>query len=511
MGESRTYRVRPWRTTTEFKDVFRVVLSPSSLLLHKLSSEDICNIQVPDGSIHPAIVWPSSDRVEEDVIRTSKDLQKAYGLKLGTRVTITRRDAVVEDANEVLLYEISQEESGDMPSSLDEVGRLHWAWLLEYSLRMMKNIVPGLLLNLKAKGEERTFKILHINSSNDLSLYHTQSKCGVKIVDDTTQAEDGKKKALVIPTSEVGGLDHQIQQLNDTVAIYSARNNGRSKMPSFFQPCQGGILLHGARGTGKSTVLQKICEAGWCRVYRIDNTVVGQRASESETTIKRIFSDATRFQPSVIIIDSLDMIAGRSGALGPILSRELERLDNTLTIAIGATRNLSEIDQDLRSAGRFETEIEMPIPDSNSRAEILKVLCGLPKNISHTTLDDIATRTHGFVGADLKKLLGHAVRTNEIRHGATGLTGGDEDRHDTTPQSLLHSMKTDFESALLNVRPTSMQEIFVEIPKVKWSDIGGQHELKKRLEQAVVWPFKVSAQPRNLRSHALTIFSTPTK
>lgn len=47
-----------------------------------------------------------------------------------------------------------------------------------------------------------------------------------------------------------------------------------------------------------------------------------------------------------------------------------------------------------------------------------------------------------------------------------------------------------FETALTIVRPSSMREVILEVPKVKWSDIGGQHELKKRLEEMVVWPLK---------------------
>lgn len=487
------YRVRHWPkgegTGTDDKDVFRVLLPPSSFL-HKISPEELCNIHTAEGITYPAVACPSSDPIIENIIQISKDLQDSYRLRLRDEISISRSNVLIEDANEVSLCEISPDKSEITLDSLDQIGRSHWAWKLEYKLRLTKKIVPGMLWKMNENGEKRIFKILYINSSESLVLYNSRTVRDVKVVDDIAQPRIGDEKTLVIPGFEIGGLDRQLQQLNEILALYSVKNY-RLEMPSFYQPCQCGIILYGAPGTGKSLVLQKIREAGWRKVYHIDGSVIGQRASDSETAIKEIFSNALRFQPSVIIVDCLDTIASKSTFAGQLLSRELERLNNNLSIAIGATRSLSDIDQDLRSAGRFETEIEIPIPDSNCRAEILKVLCGLPKDSSQKTLDDIAARTHGFVGGDLRKLLGNAVRTNEIRRSGSRSIDGDSNGACIKPERLLDDMKDDFEQALLKVRPTAMQEIFVEVPKVKWSEIGGQDELKSRLEQAVVWPVKV--------------------
>ena len=470
--------------------------------MHRLSAGDVCHIETPAGSIKPAVAWPAAEKIKDDIVQISKALQRLYNLELGCRVLISRSNVLIIDASDVELCEVPKEEPEMTLPALDETGRYHWSWLLEHTLEKAEILAPNMILDsVEGKAESRTFKILSINSSTDLGLYRAHQGCKVQILVDNPEADHAEKKSLqtlVIPNGGIGGLGKQMKQLNDTIAMYSESCYRRPNMPAFFQPCQGGILLYGVRGTGKSTVLRKISEAAWHKVFHIDNAVFNLRAGESEATINRIFSDALRRQPSVIIIDSLDVFAEsrdtqeprRSEGVGHTLSRELQRLGNTRTLAIGAARRLSSIHQDLRGPGRFELEIELPIPDSTSRAEILKVITGLPKEKAHPTLDSVASRTHGFVGADLKKLIGQAVKIRAIRDKDSGLTHGESTEH-VAPESLLEDMREDFENALLRVRPTAMQEVFVETPGVRWSDIGGQHSVKEELEEAIVWPMKV--------------------
>ncbi|KAL2048584.1 hypothetical protein N7G274_000496 [Stereocaulon virgatum] len=510
------YRVRPWPPSqANSRQIFRILLSPSNLAMHKFSAGDVCNIETTSGSLKPAVVWPVSatEKPKEDIVQISKALQKLYGLELGCRILISRSAQSVMDASDVVLYSFSGDESEISLPSLDESARFHWAWLLEYALEMAEFLAPGMVLSrIEGRGETRTFKVQEVNLSTDCKLYRAQKRCNVRVVTDpivaATDAEKKRGQTLIVPNEDVGGLDKQIQEVNNIVAMYSDSNDSKSNMPAFFQPRQGGILLHGARGTGKSMVLKKISEAGWRRVFHIDSSAISQRVVQSEIAITQTFSDALRCQPSVIIMDSLDSIAskqdyqdlGRAITVGQLLSRELERLENTRTLAIGAVRNLMDIHQDLRGAGRFELEIEIVIPDSSSRAEILKILTGLPKNGRHSTLDGIAARTHGFVGADLKKLLGQAVKARDIRTRAYGPDYEQNISMEVTSEALLHDMREDFDNALLKVRPTAMQEVFVETPDIRWIDIGGQQRVKEALEEAIVWPIKY---PEAMDRHGL--------
>ena len=501
MASSGGYKVRPWPSRTDPKDIFRIYLSPSNLVLHKFSAGDVCNIETPNGLVKPAVVWPAVEKIKEDIVQTSKALQRLYGLELGCQVLISQAKCPPQDANDVGLCEVFEDDSDVSLSPLEEGGRFHWSWLLEYAVEQAVMLSPGMMLdNCECKGEKRAFKVEKINSSTESLLYRAHKACKVYIVDNTKEvAHPGGnlKCELLISSDGVGGLDRQIKQLNDIVAMYSPSYDSKNNVPAFFQPRQGGILLYGARGTGKSTLLRKISEAGWQKVFHIDHTTTTTRAEDSEAVIARIFSDALRYQPSVIIMDTLDSIAtkqdssnfGRALSIGQVLSRQLERLGNTRTLAIGSCRSLTDIYQDLRGVGRFELEVEIPIPDSRSRTEILKVLSGLPKDSVQSTLDGIGIRTHGFVGADLRKVLGQAVKTRAIRNRGAGLDH--KGIENVPPDLLLNDMKADFDCALLIVRPTAMQEVFVETPNVRWSDIGGQHGVKEELEEAVIWPIKV--------------------
>ena len=503
------YKVRP-SSHADMKDIFRIFLSPAQLLLHKFHAGDTCHIEILEGSTRPALVWPATEKIRDDVVQVSKALQVLYGLKLESRVSIRRDDIAITSADDVTLREVGQNESSSAPPSLDDDERSYWVWLIKkHYLCKAEIVAPGMIFDrLKAGDEKRSFYIQRINSSTEPKLYHAGPTCTVYMDVGESQGEfprvhgfEGGKSFLTVSSEGIGGLDRQIGRLNDEILAYSASYESNTKIPFSYQLRRGSILLYGAQGTGKSMLLRKICEAGWRRVFHIEDTVGSQRLRGNEAAIHQLFSDALSCQPSVIIIDNLESIAGRQGPtdlarsvnVAKILSRELDRLDRTQTLAIGATRNLADIDQDLRNAGRLELEIEVPIPDSKSRAEILKVLCHLLKDEAHSTLESVAARTHGFVGADLDKLLCRAVKTVHAQNRAFGSEIGGFDCHPTEPKAFLESMQDAFSSALQEIRPTAIQEIFVETPIIRWSDIGGQYEVKKRLEQAVVWPFKVDS------------------
>ena len=491
------YKVRP----SAGKDVFRIFLSPSQLLLHKLHAGDVCHLVTLDqSSTRPAVVWPATEKIRDDVVQTSRALQSLYGLKLDSRISIRRGEEAIMDAGEITLCEIPPDEPASALPNLDHEERSGWAWLLKHYLRKAEILSPGMVFDsVEACEERRSFRIQSINSSVDPILYRARPSCKICLQDGDSESPNNSgfgKSLLVVPSERVGGLDKQIKLLNRHLVEYGDLDYERDiTAPIFYRGCQGGVLLHGAAGTGKTTILRMISEASWRKVFHINKTTVGShQLSENESIIHTIFSEALDCQPSVIIIDDLESIAGKQTSMNPapfanigqILCHELDRIFGTRTLAVGATRSLTGIDPDLRQVRRLQNRILIPIPPPESRAGILKALCGIPTDEIHWTVERIAKRTHGFVAADLENLLLHAVKDAKVQDSETGSA-----RPLTEVRTLLRSMEDAFDSALRVVRPSVLQGITLEIPETKWSDIGGQQEVKDRLEQAVVWPVKV--------------------
>jgi AAA family ATPase len=379
--------------------------------------------------------------------------------------------------------------------------------------------------NVECKGEKRTFRISSIEGFGDKDALHRfTEKSKVKISQGqvgtiATSNPTNPTKSLQISNTKIGGLDSLIKSLNQELISFE---HDRNK-----QICQlggeGGLLFYGAPGTGKSMLLEKIAATGWGKVYPLGGSVVGRYLGDTESAIRKVFADAKKNQPSIIIIDELDSFAPKRSRsengevkIVPTLISELDSLSEAVegtrpakVLVIAATNKPNDVDEALRRPGRFETEFELPIPDAKARSEILKALLGMPMDQADEILDDLGYRTHGFVGADLKALLKKAFKHAMFRT-ADGHQRSDEATTQLAkPQSedgpndaaKLDITQEDIEAALLKVRPTAMREVILEPPKVLWSDIGGQEEVKQSLREAVEWPLKVCIIPRICQSN----------
>jgi len=159
-------------------------------------------------------------------------------------------------------------------------------------------------------------------------------------------------------------------------------------------------------------------------------------------------------------------------------------------IVIAATNRPDAIDQALRRPGRFDREIEIGIPDREGRREVLQVHTrGMPikrdKEGHWKELDYFADITHGFVGADLAALAREAAMSALRRYLP------EIDLDEPIPSKLLQEMEVrqnDFKEALKDVEPSALREVMVEIPKVKWDEVGGLEEVKQKLKETVEWP-----------------------
>src|SRR5262245_39229881 len=140
-------------------------------------------------------------------------------------------------------------------------------------------------------------------------------------------------------------------------------------------------------------------------------------------------------------------------------------------VVIGATNIPNTIDPALRRPGRFDREIMISVPDREGRREILEIYTrGMPLS-SDVDLERLAGVTHGFVGADLESL-GREAALSALRR----LMPTIEFNQASIPYDRLAALEVtadDFETALNEVEPSALREVFTDVPDVGWEDVGG--------------------------------------
>ncbi|KAK6357939.1 AAA+-type ATPase [Orbilia blumenaviensis] len=322
----------------------------------------------------------------------------------------------------------------------------------------------------------------------------------------------------VTKSSSIGGLERQLEILRTHIAS-SLLHFKRFTRSNLTPPL--GILLYGPPGTGKTMLLRSIATEAGANNYIIDSSLIGKFLGESEAGIRKIFAEAKKptdgKNRSIIFIDEIDAFAPKRGAtdttsdsrLVTTLLTEMDALaavtededkESSRVIVIAATNRPNGIDPALRRPGRFDLEIEIPIPDAKSRLEILKLLLKdveteFDKSIDGGHITSWANRAHGFVGADLETVVKKAATRSvhrslkQTEDRAARFQGFFLDTVDASESSLSISAD-DFETALKETKPSAIKDIVLELPETKWTDIGGQQDVKQKLKEAVEWPLR---------------------
>ena len=157
-------------------------------------------------------------------------------------------------------------------------------------------------------------------------------------------------------------------------------------------------------------------------------------------------------------------------------------------VVIAATNRVNAIDPALRRPGRFDREIEIGVPNRDGRLEVLQIHTrGMPidRDVNLETLADIS---HGYVGADLQALAKEAAM-RALRRVLPDINLSSEGIPVETLRKIIVRMQ-DFMDVIKEMEPSAMREVFVEVPDIKWDDIGGLSPIKQELQEAVEWPLK---------------------
>lgn len=425
-----------------------------------------------------AIAWPAYPEDQNaGLIRMDKLLRNNADVGLSEKVTVSKANA--KNAKTVTLAPFQT------PVAID------------YSF---ENFVKRKLLGYPLT-EDDTVLIPILGKSLPFTVTSTTPKGIIRITEDTELKVIDKpvqvsEEALPRTSYEdIGGLGDQIRRIREMVEL-------PMRHPELFlklgiDPPKG-VLLHGPPGCGKTLIAKAVANESASNFVTINGPeIMSKFYGESEQRLRQIFKDASAKAPTIVFIDELDAIASkRADVTGEVERRVVAQLlalmDGMVSrgevIVVGATNRPNSIDPALRRPGRFDREIEIGVPDRDGRREILLIHSrGMPL-AEDVNLDLMAEKTHGFVGADLQALCRESAM-KALRRFLPDIENADKL---ITPELLeiLEVTHDDFQSAMKEVQPSAIREVFTEIPNIRWTDIGGLDDQVRELKEAIEWPLK---------------------
>ncbi len=402
-----------------------------------------------------------------------------------------------ENAQVGLDEKIKVEKASPLPASRVVLQPLSGPMRTENDARYLASLLDGTPV---LKGDCIRTVFFGIKPS-EFRVLGTQPDGAVLITPNTTirleQETLAKEPSIGVSYEDIGGLGHQIQRIREMIEL-------PLRYPELFERlgirAPKGVLLYGPPGSGKTLIARAVANETDAYFTSISGPeIMGKLYGESEGRLRAIFEEASRKAPAIIFIDEIDAIAPKREDIGSEKQVEKRVVAQLLTlmdglsargqvIVIGATNLPNSIDPALRRPGRFDREISIPIPDQRGRLEILSIHTrGMPL-AADVSLEKLAELTHGFVGADLEALAREAAMSS-IRRILPTL---DLDKAEIPYETLMSIEVTmeNFREALRDVEPSAIREVFVEVPNVRWEDVGGLESIKQELIEAIEFPLR---------------------
>jgi transitional endoplasmic reticulum ATPase len=292
-----------------------------------------------------------------------------------------------------------------------------------------------------------------------------------------------------VTVADLGGVDLQIAELRE---LFDLTFTNRALLERLGAAAPQAILIDGPTGSGKGELVYAVSAEFGASVRRVSGLDLEHTDAASATAaLSKLVESATPGTPHVVLLEELDRIcpsdpeSGSTKLLPPVLAVLDGLAARPDVIVVGTTIAPDRCHPELFKPGRFNRQIEIPLPDRTARVAMLDVHTRRFPLADDVAFDDIAARTPGFVGGDIAKLCRQAAiaAAKRLRD-----TPGAADA--SSPDVAVTITAADFTAALEIVRPSALGNATVETGGVTWEDVGDAVETKRHLTEAVVWPIR---------------------
>ncbi|OFW14717.1 MAG: hypothetical protein A3F69_04215 [Acidobacteria bacterium RIFCSPLOWO2_12_FULL_66_10] len=308
------------------------------------------------------------------------------------------------------------------------------------------------------------------------------------------EGEQTEARAPAVSYEDIGGLEREVARVREIVELPLKHSRIFERL-GILAP--KGVLLYGPPGTGKTLLARAVAAESRVHFIHLNGPDIMRKFyGESEAKLREVFEEAARRAPAILFIDEIDAVAPkRADVAGEVEKRVVAQLLSLMdgfvsrgqVVVIGATNIPEVLDPALRRPGRFDREIEIGVPNTQARFQILKIHSRAMPLAPDVDLQEIAEHSHGFVGADLEALCQEIgmITLRRFLAEASGVGGPDTPIDESPDPATLQVTREDCLAGLKEVEPSATREFFIEKSLSTFASLGGLDEAKRQLDAVI--------------------------